>query len=474
MKKVIPLILLLLLATWLGATYLISDQVEKNYANAVKQVNQKLKSDFPFITLEPETFDKGFLSSEATSRISGIGDSSEGIGLRHKIYHGPVMFTPAGVKTGSSYIVTTIDLDTFPEEVRQTIRKASDTDNPLTISLLTGTSETFDVDIELAPLQFRESGNNAPEITFDGLTGSVQTDVDGSFLTGGFHSGKLTIEDEQGAKLSLAPGEGVFDITDMYNGTVLSGTSRATLPEASISAPGVESRLQGLSISSENNTRGDTLTSKLAISVEKLQLEVPASHIQLPDSTIQLQTEISGIETTALKQLLDTQQELNALQMNSVASSFSNKASPVLDEEAMGKTLQRYMQSLVNLVKPGLQSTTRFMLKNEAGIADLHLDLGYAESRDLSQLPTIRDLIGAVKGELEIKADEKLLSTLSLDALAAMPVAMGFATQENGQLQSLIRLEKGDLNVNGGPLPLMNMLGPVLNQPSPIPALLAN
>lgn len=474
MKKALPIILLLLIATWAGATYLVSDQVEKNYQTAVNQVNQKLSSDFPLLSLKPQSFKKGFLASDATSRIVGTGDSKEGITLNHKIYHGPVMMTPEGIKTGSSYIVTTIDLTSLPNEAREAISRMTSSDKPVVISLLTGTGKTFDIDVHVVPLAAKSSGEGEPNIDFAGLDGTIHTDIDGSFLNGEFNSGKLTLEDNQSkGHIVMAPAAMNFDITDMYKGTALSGTTKTSIPEVMVQSPDFTAKLQDLTVASASKTESGKTSGRINIDIAALQAEAKGKPATLPESKISLASSFDEIDTAALKHLLDAQEKINTLQMQSIAQAIKNGEAPKPDDQVLTATITGYVKSAIELIKPGIHASSRLSMSNQEGNANLKLELAYADSRDLTQLKTIRELITAFKGQLDIGADNRLLSALSLDKLAAMPVSMGMATQDNGRIKSLIKLEKGEVTVNGAPVPFLKMLGPMLDQPSPIPAMVA-
>ncbi|HFD87394.1 MAG TPA: DUF945 family protein, partial [Gammaproteobacteria bacterium] len=286
MKKALLVILLLLVATWAGATYLVSDQVEKNYQTAVNQVNQKLSSDFPFLSLKPQSFEKGFLASEATSRVVGIDGSEEGITLNHKIYHGPIMVTPEGVKTGSSYIVTTVDLASLPDEAREAVSKMTSSDKPVVISLLTGTGKTFDIDVHLVPLSSKSSGKGEPDIDFAGLDGAIHTDMDGSFLKGEIKSGKMTVKDPQSnTHIAVAPAAISFNITEMYKGTALSGTTKTLIPEVTIQSPDGNARLRDLTVASVSKTQSGKTSGQVSIDIAAFQAKGKAV---LPESKISL------------------------------------------------------------------------------------------------------------------------------------------------------------------------------------------
>ncbi len=470
MKKLLPLIVLLLLATWAGATWLISGQVEQNFDRALNQLNSKLAQDLPFVEVKPASFHKGFFKSEATSQVTLTGpqDDADMLPLRHVIYHGPVMLTPLGVKTGSTYIVTSIDMDMLPAETRDKINDLTGGDTPLTIGMLTGTSKDFDLDIEVASLQLDDPQNSQTTIRFEGMHGALKSDLQGSYLTGKLANGKISIADQNGQQVEIAPTTIRFDIDEMYKGTVLSGSSSLTTAQLLIHSPALETRAENLSFTSATTQAGNGTTSASAtFNTSPASIEVASKNIRFTDGTVDFTTRFEGIDTTALKKLVDAGADLHGLE---IAAMKKGEVEP----EKIQQNLDSYLSAVIDLLKPGLESTTRLDIGNPQGKAWFDLALNYAETRPVTELATLRDLIAAIDGRLEIVSDKPLLRSLSLDGLAAMPIAMGFATADNDQIRSEVTISKGVLSINGQPAPFLEMFGPILDEPSPLRRLTAD
>ncbi len=463
MKKVFPLAILLLLATWGGASWVISNQVEQNYDRAVAQANAKLQQDLPFISIEATGFDKGLFKSTAQSKITLRGETGdEGIPLSHVIYHGPIMLTPMGLKVGSTYIVTTLDLDGLPEDKRRSIDAATGGKPPLTIGMLTGTSENFDLDIDVAPIDTENSAQGA--LHFDGLTGSLASDLSGSYLRGSIDSGSLRITNASGDEgIDLAPTRIELDVDQMYRGTALIGDVQITTPKLTLKLPqGGKAHAGNLRLISRNRQQSNqTTSSEASFDIQPLALKLPAKGFDIDNGALHFDVALRGIDTDRLKKLIDAGAALQDLNIEAIQNGETNPA--VLEQN-----LQNYLTSFVGLLRPGLETATTFRFSLPQGEAKAALTLDYADNRPVTELATLRDLIGAISGQLEISADEGLLSTLSLQQLAAAPVAMGFAVQENGRLRSNISIRNGVIYINGQPTPFLEMLGPILDEPSPL------
>lgn len=464
MKKVLPLTILLLLATWAAVTWVVSGQVEQNFDRAVNHLNSKLAREFPFIEVKPATFNKGFFKSEATSEVTfaNAQESGDILPLRHVIYHGPLMWTPLGVKTGSTYIVTSIDMAALPAETRERINHLSKGNTPLTIGMLTGASKDFALDIDIAPLQLDDIEHDQTKIRFDGLQGSLKSDLDGSYLKGTVSNGSISVTDDNHQKVEIAPASIRFDIDDMYKGTVLSGSSSLKTPELLLSSPALETRAKNISLSSQTKQVGDGTTSASAtLNTSPVTIDVTAKGIRFADGSVGFTTRFEGIDTASLKKLVDAGAKLHGFEITAMRR---GEVAP----EKVQKSVQAYLSGVTDLLKPGLTSSTRLDIGNPDGKAWLELALDYAETRPATELATLRDLIAALDGRLEIVSDEALLHALSLDKLAAMPLKMGFANAKNGTIRTQISVNKGVLTINGQATPLLEMLGPILDAPSPL------
>ena len=462
MKKVFPLIILLLLGTWAGTTWLISGQVEQNFDRALGQLNQKLKQDLPFFEVRAEDFDKGLFRSEASSKITLRDDSTgddDALYLKHRIYHGPLMFTPMGVKLGSTYIVTTLDLDRLPGERREAIEKATGGKPLITVGMLTGTSKDFDLDVDVSPVEISADADDVT-IRFDGMEGTVKSDFDGSYLKGELRNGRIAIDGNDEHRFEMAPATITFDIDQMYRGTVLSGTSSLSTPELALTGPGGID-IRGRNIRFTSNTRqngGETTDAAVSLATDPITVDLPPKQIRLDAAAIAFDTRIEGMKTEQLKKLVDAGARLQNLDPEALKNG----------EAALDEELLDYLESIVGLLQPGLGSSTRFDFSTPKGKLDTELVLDYADARPAVELATLRDLLSALDGKLDIVADEALLAQLSLDRLAEIPVAMGFAVSENGKIRSQITIRNGVISINGAQTPFLDMLGPILDEPSPL------
>jgi len=463
MKKVFPLALLLLLATWGGTSWLISNQVEKHYEQAIGQANTRLRQALPFFEVAPTRFDKGLFKSTAQSRITLHGEAEdEGIPLTHVIYHGPVMFTPMGIKTGSSYIVTTLDLDALPAERRAVLARAAGGKPPLTIGLRTGTGEAFDLDLEVAPLT-ATGDDGQSEIHFAGLHGALSSDLEGRYLHGKIESGRLRLTRSGNEGVEIAPTTIELDIDELYRGIILAGDARITTQGITVTLPQQgEAHAGNIRLLSSNRHQPDHgIHGEDSLEARPLALKLPARHLEIDDGALRLDLALQGIDAEKYKKLIDAGAALQALQIEAVEKGNTDPA-------LLERNIQNYLASLVGLLGPGLAAETAFDFSLPQGAAKATLALTYADDRPVTELATLRDLIGALGGRFDVTVDEALLDILSLRELATVPVAMGFAVQKDGRLQADIRLDGGVLRINGQPTPFIEMLGPILDEPSPL------
>lgn len=469
MKKFLLGTVVLLLISWAATTWMISGQVEKNFDNAVNVLNQRLQQEFPLIQVKPVSFEKGLLSSRASSQVMVPGEagSVEGtITLKHQIFHGPVMLTPLGVKAGSTYILTTLDIATLPAEGRKAIEKAFAGQEPLRVGLLTKTGKDIGIDLEVAAATVADDTDNGGALRFDGLNAALETDFAGSYLTGKAATGPLSIADSEGVEIEIGPSNSDFDIDTLYKGTVLSGGTRVHVDNMRTTAGGKPLLDMGnIRVESQTEqTPEQTTTSSLTVDATSLQLGAKDKGIQLNNGHLQLATTINGLDTRILKRVTDAAMQLHQKEMQSLARAMTDQPSAA-DAEVMTTAARNYVAGILELIKPGISNKNRISLTSDAGSMHATLELAYAGKRALQHLGTLRELISAIDGNLVLTVDDELLQAMALDKAAALPVAFGLANHDNGKLESRVSIENGIISVNGQPVPILEMLGPVLDQP---------
>ena len=136
-------------------------------------------------TLELASYERGFFKSRATSSIRFSPDE-EPVRLINEIYHGPFAFAPGGIKAGTGHVVTTLDLESLPQEVREKIASFYEGKDPLEITTDVNFGGSRTSTVTLASVDHDEDG---AQIRFEGGTGIFSFSPDNSRI-----DGQLTIE----------------------------------------------------------------------------------------------------------------------------------------------------------------------------------------------------------------------------------------------------------------------------------------
>jgi uncharacterized protein YdgA (DUF945 family) len=101
--------------------------------------------------------------------------------LVNEIYHGPLAFTPNGMKIGTAHVITTLDIESLPEETRKEVAEIFAGKEPLVITTDASFGGNRTSNITLAAVNHDKDGS---EIRFDGGTGRIEASADNSRIEG--------------------------------------------------------------------------------------------------------------------------------------------------------------------------------------------------------------------------------------------------------------------------------------------------
>ena len=491
MKKILLSAVLIIPVLWAGLTWFASNKTEAVFDENITEANKKMAEEFPFITMKKKSFEKGFTSSTAKSEITlneefmGLfdapGDEPITLTMNHKIYHGPVMMTPNGTKTGSSYIMTTMDQESLPEEVKKIIKLVFDGKEPMTSGMLMDAGGDIEIDMDLAPMSFNnekflaltgeeDPGSDDVDISFEGMTGHFTTNEEGTRLKGAFNLGAMEVKGvDNGEPIHMVNAASVanFDINELYKGTILDGTFEMTFPEIIFIAEDNEITMKGFKVVSTAEEKNGLFGGFGILDIDKLLIKSPDMPMEFPESKIHLKFGVEGFDRASIIKLVDLEQEMRAAQMKFMGNSLSDEELDDAAMDAMMGSVGTYYAAIVEMVKPGIEIMTDLELSNDTGKSAINFGLNYADTKKLLDLKTIREVIMALKGQLKISIDKSMLAGTELEEAIAMPMAMGFAVEKDGAYESVADLASGELKVNGEPMPVLDMLGGMIDQPIP-------
>ncbi len=487
MKKLLLSIVLIVPALWAGITWFASNQTEENFDEILTEASRQYTESLPFIKVQKKSYEKGFTTSLAKSvtiidlNIGGEKEEPVEIVLEHKIYHGPVMMTPKGIKFGTSYIQTTLDQSTLSVGVREMVSWFFSEKEPFTSGVHTGLGELAEFDLEVAPISVDAkglaelSGKDSDEeypfkIAVAGIKGDFTGNIEGTRLAGTMHVGAIDMEgEEQGKafKMSMVPSSFSMDINEIYKGTMIDGNIVMRLPEVSFSNGSIEGlKLQGLTLSSIAKGENGSFSGVGTFDIDQLTIPSMDSGIEFPASKVHMSMGIKGFNREDVTKLIDVGQQINKTQFEMLGSDNLEAS-----QEAMVKSAAAYFSVLSEVIRQGVETNNLVEVSNENGKSSINFDLNYADTKNLLELKTVRDLIIALQGQLKISLSKGMIAGTPAEEAIGMPVAMGFAVDKGETYELDAVLDTGEVEVNGESMPVLDMLGEMVDQPIPWEAL---
>lgn len=391
----------LLVATALAAPGVIGPRVEEIW----KQQLARLQGG------ETTEYQRGWFGAETRSRLQGQDGATE---LQSEIQHGPLLFTQSGPRLGLVYSETRLSVEQLAPALRTQLEHyyaqpgSQLQTSPLLVESLVGADNRVLNIIHLQPIQ-------QGDISFDGLQLLVETDYSGALLSGSLELGGYTRNASGREQLHIAPAQGSFSLTPAGAGELA-----LTLPHIraeSDSGP-LEMRTITFAYQAEQMAAGT--------------LQV-TTNLQIPQ--IQSATPISAL-----------QQQLHLPQIS--AADLQHYLHSLLLTPAGQRSWPQVMQ------RP-LQLQQQLAIESANGPAAVDLDLTWrglpAGARPVKN--TGSQWLAALSGSMHISAAEQALMQSPLIGQATTLRKYGLLLENQGELQMHLQVEKGQLLVNGQPLP---------------------
>ena len=473
MNKILLIVLGSVIMIWAGATCFTSTHIENVFSEMIEGTNRTIDQDLPFIQIKQTGFVKGILTSKANTEIElepELFKEAVTIPLVHTIYHGPVMMTPNGVKTGSSYIITHIDQAALTEDLRADMKQIFAGREPLIVGMLTGFGNTINASLNIAPIQFdKTSFKNSKGvdtvsktvITLEGISADFTTDSSASSLRGVARIGQIQVQDENG-ELYLAPSATRLDVDEMYKGAILSGSSDYQLSKFTFKQDEVSLNLDNLKIELLSEDQAGKIQAGLTMDIEQLDVNNPQGGVVVPSMKTHMNMNVTGLDKVSIKRMIDASQAMNQSQLQSLKKGESEQSA-----ENIAKSIEVYLNALEQALARGVELNNTLELRNDTGLSSIKFNLAYMDDNKLFDLLTVRQLLNAIQSRLDIKLGKSMLAGTQFEQTLQMPLAMGFAVENEENYEANALLENGDLKVNGRSVPLVDMIGPFADQSLP-------
>ncbi len=524
-KVVLTLVLcsvLLGVGLWAGLTWMFGSGAEAALADFDSSGGGDGDESELFLQVTNDNYQRGFLSSQAETHLGVPGDDEDGDGipdealvLRHQIFHGPLAVTPDGVIPCSNHIVTTIDLDRLPEKARESLREVFGEVVPLTIRTTTGMNRAATTSVEISPFAY-EDAESGGRFEYDGLKADFRIlagEDSLESLVGDATLGGWKITSETG-KFSAAPGKASVDFQDER---LLKG--QVTLGEVSGTGATLSGRLGEVSLTFDQEKVGEVVPLFLGdsrLAFENLELSFGGEDMMIRDGEILVKSghnddqvhgsvrygvgglvipaslagpmiaflpamekglavELGGrgIDLERLQSTIQKAQEMQEVQMSSLQQAMSGEATNLEEMSEYQAAMREYLREFIGLLRPGAEMYQRLEIKGRSGESHAQVTLGMTGDRALMEMATLRDIIGSLAGDASIKVSKADLPPEQVAGMAAGLAAAGFLRDTPTDIIGDAKLTDGILHLNGQPTPLIDALGPQLDEPISWDALLS-
>jgi hypothetical protein len=303
------------------------------------------------------------------------------------------------------------------------------------------------------------------KLTMDTLTSQFSTNSEATRLKGMLHLGALQIESKDARdNINMVMDAAVveMDINEIYRGAMLDGSVEMKIPQFSFSNKGTDLSLKGITVSSSAEQRNGSFEGLAEVDVEKLLVKTASAPVEFPESLLHMSFGVKGLEQESMKKLIDSSEQMRQSQLMLIGSK-----QPEQSMDAMNNAMTSYFKSLGEVLKQGVETNNIIEISNDNGRFAIKFDLTYTDTKGLYELKTIRDVIMALKGQLKINIDKKMIAGTPAEQSINMPISMGFAVDKGEAYEALADLGDGKLIVNGKQMPIFEQLGPMADQPLP-------
>jgi hypothetical protein len=199
---------------WAGATYVFASKTESVVDQLLAEANETMSAQWDFLSIEKSSFEKGFVSSTATTSIYPAGKEvpdDKKLHLKHTIYHGPIAMTPDGPKVCGSHTVSVFDWSQLDEDDRQEMKEMFGEEEPVTMRTTQQVDGAWEFEMEVAAASFSKDGT---EGKFGGFVGTVAMNSERSEFSGKFDAAEseMKFPDKEGS-LKIHPSTADFFYT---------------------------------------------------------------------------------------------------------------------------------------------------------------------------------------------------------------------------------------------------------------------
>lgn len=497
----------------LGSTWVLGTLTESGFRDFVEEMEENPSAQQ--VDLELPEYQRGFLKSSGSTSVSVVGVEHEAF-FKHEIYHGPLAVTPSGVKAAHAYIVTTLDREKFPEDLRNSISEVYGETEPFTMTTTVPLVGDHVTEVEVAPVNHDE-GTLA--VRFAGADCRFEVSPDYESMDGIIQIGEFAMnESSEDSAFSLNVAESKLDVIGKEDESVSANGSfgAISLKGSGGEGPGVSVKVDSISMNTDYRaTEGESsfMLGNGKINAPKVFVTIDeAGEIEITDLSASSEVkkesglvvssvtyEIGGVRETvsqdeewgsylemleqgaiakgaitlsesAMESMVEFQKEMQAIQRRMMEDADAGK-------NAGGEQVQAMMQSYGKIVKT-ISEGSGLSFEMAAGEGDdgvrFDLDLTYTGEEPLTNQKTILELVQNIFIELGLNIPKSFVPVNEkTQQQLAIATASGSLVETPTSYQTKMVLEDGKLTTNGQPNLLFEQMAPMMMQPIPWDSMLS-
>jgi len=483
MKKIIFAVLLLLVAAWAGATWLIGSGIEKGVQNFYDTAELRIaESGNNAVAMEPGDIQRSFFASDATTKVSltTVPMDDATVTVHTKLYHGPVMFTSDGVKVGSTYAVSTVDTSEFPAEVQEVISKGFDDEEPVRFTMLFGFGGEVDMVMEMPLFRyvFDEPDGGQSKVEFAGMTVNASGTAKGDGETvGNLEIGEIKItNDAKQSSFTTEVGTGEFEAMKSDTMVGYTGTATFNIPEIKAGNAGGELSFKDVGLSADSSVDPESGGMNAAVRYEFASAStsdpdgpVGAVFEQLGDGGY-IDYKIENWDLEALQKFQEAQTEMTQIQVDMMSAMMGGESDDDFDPEKAGEKLDKLadqaIDGLLELFKPGMLFEFRTKLGDGESRSDLKLGIAVADGAvAASKADTLGQIVNGLLVDIDVRLSKTMLPPGLAEMFLAQPIQAGMIEDRGDYFRGTGELKDSKVSVNGNEFPILQQVQPFLDSP---------
>ena len=353
--------------------------------------------------------------------------------LQSSLQYGPVLFTDTGLKlglvSGRSQLSAT-GLSTENTEKLEAL---------IGPHLLTGEhwvdfSRQLSASIQVPAFNLSEDGQR---LSFAGIQALINSDLDSRQTRANLTLGSLSITTPEGS-MEISPSDAQFESTDISN-YMAPSRLMLNIPQISANESSTAVSLQGVELALQQSLENGMINVTESLKVTEIQSPLPLTSASASWT-------FNGINPKGIELWGAIVSQLDA-------NDLDNGSAPL--------TEQQTRELISALLQPGLEFIQDYQLSTAKGTLKAHLDiqyLGLANGRHPMDIEDPRQLLNALKAQLNISADQAAIMDLPIAPMVSAYVDQGLLIQDQQQLRLEATLVNAELSVNGQPMPLHEWL----------------